>query len=108
MHIRVRQATSPDAASLATIEIASWRAAYQGVMPDALLNGLSHEAKTESWRQNLLKHGTSGRKRVLMAVSDTVAIGFVRLGINDENDQIGLVYLLCVLPEHWRHGVGAA
>jgi GNAT superfamily N-acetyltransferase len=77
-------------------------------MPTDLLSGLSHEEKTEAWRQNLLKHGTSGRKRVLVAVSDAVPIGFVRVGSDEDNNGVGLVYLLYVLPEHWRHGVGTA
>jgi GNAT superfamily N-acetyltransferase len=108
MQIRVRQATPEAAAALATAEIASWRAAYQGLMPNTLLSGLSHKEKTERWRQNLWKHGASGRKRVLVAVSDTVTIGFVRVGCDLKDCDIGLVYLLYVLPKHWRHGVGTA
>jgi ribosomal protein S18 acetylase RimI-like enzyme len=108
MPIHIRQATPKDAASLAMTEIASWRAAYQGLMPNALLSGLTHEQKTEDWRQNLLKHGASGRKRVLVAVSDTVAVGFVRVGCDEADQEAGLIYLLYVLPEYWRHGVGTA
>jgi GNAT superfamily N-acetyltransferase len=106
--IYIRRATPQDAASLATVEIATWRAAYQGLMPDAFLTGLSHEEKTEGWRRNLLKHGASGRKRVLVAVSDMVAIGFVRVGYEEDDHAVALVTLLYVLPEHWRRGVGAA
>jgi GNAT superfamily N-acetyltransferase len=106
MHIHIRPATPIDAASLATVEIATWRAAYHGLMPNAFLSGLSHAEKTEGWRRNLLKHAASGRKRVLVAVSDTVAIGFVRVGCDEDDPEVGLVYLLYVLPEHWRCGVG--
>jgi GNAT superfamily N-acetyltransferase len=108
MQIRVRHATPKDAASLATAEIASWRVAYQGLIPNAFLSGLAREEKTEGWCQNLLKHGASGRKRVLVAVSDSVAIGFVRVDYDGDDHEVGLVYLLYVLPEHWRHGVGTA
>ena len=106
MQICVRHAAPEDAASLATAEIESWRAAYQGLMPQAFLNGLSHEAKTRGWHRNLLKHGASGRKRVLVAVSDNVPIGLVRIGCDEDDNGVGLVYLLYVLPEHWRQGVG--
>ena len=61
------RATADDAVSLAAVEMASWRAAYRGLMPDAFLDGLSEEAKTEDWRRSLLKYGASGRKRVLVA-----------------------------------------
>src|ERR1051325_5300377 len=77
-------------------------------MPPVFLSELSHEAKADGWRQNLVKHGAFGRKRVLVAVSETAAIGFVRVGYDEDDDQAGLVYLLYVLPEHWRHGVGTA
>jgi RimJ/RimL family protein N-acetyltransferase len=107
LQIHIRHATPPDAASLATAEIESWRAAYTGLMPSAFLSGLSHAEKTESWRQTLLKHGAAGRKRVLVAVRDATAIGFVRVGCDTDKHEVGLVYLLYVLPEYWRHGMGS-
>jgi ribosomal protein S18 acetylase RimI-like enzyme len=108
MQIHIRRATPEDAASLAAVEVTSWRTAYRGLMPDALLDGLSEAEPTEGWHQNLLKHGTSGRKRVLLAVSDAGVRGFVRIGAEQEAHQIGLVYLLYVWPEVWRRGVGTA
>jgi GNAT superfamily N-acetyltransferase len=106
MEIVVRRAAPEDAASLAAVEALSWRAAYQGLMPDAFLDGLSHEQMTTDWHQNLLKHGLRGRKRVLVAVADAGEIGFVRVGLGEDEDEIGLLYLLYVLPEYWGRGVG--
>jgi RimJ/RimL family protein N-acetyltransferase len=108
MKITVRHATVYDAASLAAVELASWRAAYRGLMPDAFLDDLSEAEKTADWRQNLLKHGTSGRKRVVVAVSDTGVIGLVRVGPIMDEGEVGLVYLLYVLPAYWGYGVGTA
>ena len=101
MQIHIRRATPEDAASLAAVEVTSWRTAYRGLMPDAFLNRLSEAEYTEDWYQNLLKHGISGRKRVLLAVSDTQILGFVRIGAEQEAHQNGLVYLLYVRPEVW-------
>jgi RimJ/RimL family protein N-acetyltransferase len=106
MEIVVRRAVPEDAASLAAVEALSWRAAYQGLMPDAFLDGLSQEQMTTDWHRNLLKHGLRGRKRVLVAVADADEIGFVRVGLGEDEGEIGLVYLLYVLPEYWGRGVG--
>ena len=106
MQVRIRPATPCDAASLASVEVTSWRTAYRGLMPDAFLNRLSEAEYTEDWYQNLLKHGVSGRKRVLLAVSDTQILGFVRIGALEEVNRIGLVSLLYVRPEAWGRGVG--
>lgn len=108
MKIPLRRGTPDDAASLAAVEVASWRAAYRRLMPDAFLNGLSEVEKTTDWRQNLVKHGPAGRKRVCVATSDASVIGFVRVGPLMDEGEVGLVYLLYVLPEHWGHGVGTA
>ncbi len=108
MEILVRRATPDDAASLAAVEVTSWRAAYRGLMPDAFLDRLSAEEKTASWRRNLLKHGPSGRKRLRVAIGDDGVIGFVRVGSMWDAGEVGLVYLLYVLPDYWGHGVGTA
>jgi ribosomal protein S18 acetylase RimI-like enzyme len=107
IEILVRRATAEDAATLAAVEVTSWWAAYRGLMPDAFLDRLSLEEKTESWRRNLLKHEASGRKRVLVAVRDGEVIGFVRVGSVWDEGEVGLVYLLYVLPAYWGCGVGA-
>jgi hypothetical protein len=65
---------------LAAVEVRSWRAAYRGLMRDAFLSGLSEAEKATGWRQNLLKHGPSGRKRVYVALSDAGISGFIRVG----------------------------
>ena len=106
MEILVRRATPDDAASLAAVEITSWQTAYRGLMPDAFLNGLSKEQTTVGWHQNLLKHGTEGRKRLLVAVEDARVIGFVRVGRVGDEGEVGLIYLLYVLPEYWGCGAG--
>jgi ribosomal protein S18 acetylase RimI-like enzyme len=108
MEISIRRATPADAASVAAVEVASWRAAYRGLMPGAFLDRLSQTEHTASWRANLLKHAASGHKRLLVAVEDQKVVGFVRVGPESESSEVGLVYLLYVLPEYWGRGVGTA
>jgi ribosomal protein S18 acetylase RimI-like enzyme len=106
MKIIVRRATPEDAASLAALEVTVWQFSYRGLMPDAFLDALSQAEKTIQWRKNLLKHGPFGRKRVLVAVEDADVIGFVRVGVVEDEGKRGLVYLLYVLPSYWGRGVG--
>jgi GNAT superfamily N-acetyltransferase len=77
-------------------------------MPDAFLEGLSQTEHTASWHANLLKHAVSGHKRLLIAAEDQNIIGLVRIGPESGSSEVGLVYLLYVLPEYWGRGVGKA
>ncbi len=97
-----------DAELVAAVEVASWRAAYRDLMPGAFLDGLSEAEKAASWRHNLLKHGASGRKRLLVAIGADGIIGLVRVGAVWDAGEVGLVYLLYVLPAYWGCGVGKA
>jgi len=107
--LKLRRATPEDAPSLSAIEVAAWRAAYHGLMPDAFLEGLSEAEKAEEWCRNLAKHCPFGRKRVLVAEAEAGPIGFVRVGASSEEAAgTGLVYLLDVLPGYWGLGVGKA
>jgi GNAT superfamily N-acetyltransferase len=108
MDLLIRPATPEDAPALAAVEVATWQAAYRGLMPDAYLDRLSREVKAEIWGLNLLKHQHTRRKRVLVAVQDDEIIGFTRLGPAEDTGTVGLVSLLYVLPEHWGCGVGKA
>ncbi len=47
----VRLATPEDAPTIADIHIRSWRSTYRGLVPDAVLDGLSLERRTTSWRE---------------------------------------------------------
>lgn len=105
MSILLRSALPEDAARLAAVEVASWRAAYGSLMSRAFLDGLSTEIKAEEWERNLRKHEHSRRKRVIAATDKDAIVGFVRVG-TEEN--VGLIYLLYLLPEFWGCGIGKA
>lgn len=108
MEIQRHRATPEDAAALAAVEVRCWRVAYRGLMPDAYLDRLSEAEKATTWRKNLLKHGSSGRKRVWVALGNADISGFVRVGPMMDEGEVGLIYLLYVLPEQWRRGIGTA
>lgn len=47
--ITVRHATANDAAAIAQVHVASWQAAYRGLLPEALLVSLSVERRQRHW-----------------------------------------------------------
>ncbi len=53
----MRDAVPGDARAIAGVHVASWRAAYAGLMPDTVLAGLSVEERTASWTRLLAEPG---------------------------------------------------
>ena len=78
----VRPARAGDAASLARVQVESWRRTFAGIVPASLLAELtSSEAETlwqERWREAITNPPTS-RHRVLAAVTDAPARRACRL-----------------------------
>ncbi|HYB14456.1 MAG TPA: GNAT family N-acetyltransferase [Streptosporangiaceae bacterium] len=113
----VRQAREADAASLARVQVMSWRCGYAGIVPDALLTELTgDEAETvwrDRWREAIGNPPTS-RHRVLVAVEQALpraVVGFVSAGPATDADRWpgtdGELYELRVTPEQTGHGHGS-
>jgi hypothetical protein len=49
----IRAAQIEDAKQIAEVHVASWRAAYRGILPDSMLDNLSVEKRTELWQERL-------------------------------------------------------
>lgn len=100
----IRLATAADAASVATIQVSGWRAAYAGIMPDAYLAAYTVEKRVPIWSE-ILKEKTT-----LIAVHDREPVGFLSTGPSRDEDlsaaDCGEIYALYVDPEKWRSGVG--
>jgi ribosomal protein S18 acetylase RimI-like enzyme len=95
--LMVRAATPADASAIAELHVASLRAGYRGLMPDAHLDGLSVDERLTVWETLL----TDGRTTVLVA-DDPIA-GFVSF-----DAQKGWIGALYVDPPRFRTGVGTA
>ena len=113
----MRPAREADAASLARVQVASWRCGYAGIVPDALLAELTgNEAETmwrNRWREAITNPPTS-RHRVLVAVEQDPPremVGFVSAGPATDADRWpgtdGELYELRVAPELTGHGHGS-
>ncbi len=112
----VREARSSDAAGLARVQVASWRASLAGLVPDAVLAELaSADAEkqwAERWREAISAPPTS-RHRVHVAVSSPGSaspVGFASAGPATDADlwpgTDGELYELHVLPELTGEGHG--
>jgi GNAT superfamily N-acetyltransferase len=114
----IRRATPRDVTAVATVHVRSWQAAYRGLMPDEVLDGLSVERRAGMWR-SILQLGLAGHV-VLVAEADgadgagqdgDTLCGFVHVGPARDADQgpetaeLASIYLL---PEAWGHGTGRA
>ena len=116
----MRPAREADAASLARVQVASWRCGYAGIVPVPLLAELTgEEAATvwrDRWREAIINPPTS-RHRVLVAVEQVngspprAVVGFVSAGPATDADRWpgtdGELYELRVAPERTGHGHGS-
>jgi ribosomal protein S18 acetylase RimI-like enzyme len=104
--LSLRQARPSDAADLARIYISSWRDAYAGILPHALLGNMSQTAHTARWKSTI-----SGPGGVLIAEdADEGPIGLASFGAARDHG-LGLdgeIYTLYVDPEFLGRGAGSA
>jgi GNAT superfamily N-acetyltransferase len=103
--IELRDATTGDAAALTALNVASWRAAYGHMMPEAFLARIDMVA----WERRLRGRLADAGQFTVVACEGRRRLGFVTAGpIRDEPlAQGGEVYALYVDPAHTGHGVGS-
>jgi GNAT superfamily N-acetyltransferase len=108
--LTVRRAALNDAPAIAAVHIASWRAAYRGLMPDQVLDELSLEARERDWRGWLSEGGA--REFTLVAERDGTPVAFCTLEMpareEDEPDDVAAIPALYADPEAFGTGAGAA
>ena len=105
--MQITVAQREDCRALATIHVASWRAAYASLLPAEYLASLSVDDREESWISIL----ATSASRTLVARQDGSALGFVTFGpCRDEGAGAhqGEIWALYVTPPAWASGVGWA
>jgi GNAT superfamily N-acetyltransferase len=104
--VTFRSAGPDDAAAIAGVHVESWRAAYVGLVPQAVLDRLSVDRRQVFWTARLADPGES---RTFVAEDRGRIVGFAGTGrpTDPENPprtaELETIYLL---PDAWRHGVG--
>jgi GNAT superfamily N-acetyltransferase len=105
----IREATAIDAESISRVRVASWRAAYRGIIDAAYLDALSVEA---------------GRARYLRGFDPAPAAAFTRVAVDAGGRVVGFasggvargaggppregeVWMIYLLPDMQRRGLGS-
>lgn len=107
--IRIREARSDDAQGIAEVHVASWRAAYRGIVPDEYLAQLSVEQRARRWLETL----AVGVEIIYVAEDDAEGgghiVGFASGGVERSEDMPaydGELYAVYVLQEYHGQGIG--
>lgn len=93
--------------AVAVVHVRSWQAAYRGLLPDAILDGLSVDGRAHMWRTQLTEASDT---RIWVAEAADGIAGFVVAGPEDPRSDEGTaeVHAIYVAPERYREGIGTA
>jgi GNAT superfamily N-acetyltransferase len=100
----VRLATPDDAPTIAEIQVETWRAAYVGVMPQEILDGLDVEESGRNWERWISWENSAQ----FLAERSGAGVGFASVGPCRHEEGTGEVYAIYVRPEAWGTGSGWA
>ena len=105
---RIRRGTPDDAPAIASVRVDTWRSAYRGLLPDALLDGLDTTSISANWRRGL--EAIDPTRVAYVAEVDREVIGFASGGRARHANAAypGEVYALYVRDSHQGKGIGRA
>jgi len=105
----VRNSTPDDAEAIESVRIATWKACYRGIVPDAYLDSLNVRSSRVDQMRGAIDRADAGAR--VVGVADTRIIGMGIAG-PPEDDQLpegtGEVFAVYVLPDWQSRGVGRA
>lgn len=104
----IRQAGPADAAGMARVHVLSWQSAYQGLLPQELIDGLSIETRTRQWREWL--EAPKAHLNLVACDSEGQVLGFVSGG-RLRGDYAGFdceLAAIYLLPQAQGTGMGRA
>ncbi|MFI9453974.1 GNAT family N-acetyltransferase [Amycolatopsis sp. NPDC052450] len=95
----IRPATVDDAWPIAEVNVRSWQAAYQGLLPELYLRDLSVEGRAARWQRTLADPANQGD--ILVLVENGSLLGFT--AVDRIRGELRAIYLE---PERWGTGLG--
>jgi GNAT superfamily N-acetyltransferase len=109
----VRVAGAEDAAAIADAHVRGWLAAYRGLVPDSVLDGLSVERRASNWRDTIASQTPADSVGRTWVVEEAgVVRGFAATGaVRDPPDDLaaaGEVFAIYLAPEARGQGLGRA
>lgn len=103
----VRDAVVGEGRTIAEIRIASWRAAYTGLMPQELLDSMSIETGAARFEQAIIS-GAPG-SALLVVEGEGEVRGFAAIGPDRDGELAqGELYAIYLHPSRFRRGEGSA
>jgi GNAT superfamily N-acetyltransferase len=101
----VRDAGRLDAEVCAAIHVASWKAAYRGMMPDEYLDGLCVDDRLPAWRE-MLAAERAPQTVIVVIEDDGVVRGFATCRPTADTPTCGEVGAIYLEPDTWERGLG--
>ncbi len=102
----IRRAVISDAKAIAEVQVASWKAAYRGMMPDSLLDNLHAETRAKRWESILADNAS----RIFVFELDGHIVGFAGIDASTDEDvdkrNVGEIRAIYLAPNAWRKGYG--
>lgn len=107
--VTVRLANSGDADAIGRVQVETWHAAYEGLMPDEAIAGFDVERRQQMWREGLAREPQPG-SATLVAELDGEVVGFASVGRSrdEETENEGELYAIYLQPACWNRGIGRA
>jgi len=105
-----RRPALTDAPQLAEVATLAWQVGFEGLLPQAFLEGLDAERSRAQWAKDLATEGV-GLPHFLLAERSGHVLGFSASGPSRDQDagpNVAEVFALHVLPSAWGQGVGGA
>ena len=111
--IRIRRASRNDASAIGRVHVETWQSAYPGLLPDAMLAGMSDVRQSAMWSQTL-SDPREARGVFVADDEDAGVVGFGSCGpvrdtpegLDGTEQRVGEVYLLYVEPDFQNQGIG--
>jgi ribosomal protein S18 acetylase RimI-like enzyme len=103
--MRICSATIEDARTVAEIHVATWQAAYAGILPAKFLAELSVERREAYWREEI----PQGKQKLALVKVDDKTIGWMHYGACRDKDAAPAsaeIWAIYVSPEFWSTGAG--
>lgn len=102
----IRGADERDAAEIARVHIASWRAAYPGIIPADVLDGLNVDWQARQWKSII----TGASCQSIIAESERGCVGLASFAATRDDDDdpthVGEIQAVYVEPDCWGQGIG--
>jgi ribosomal protein S18 acetylase RimI-like enzyme len=103
----IRRAAPADVDAIATMHLASWLAAYRGLISDEYLDRVTHESRVARWERTFTPE-EAGVTETTLAVEGDNILGLCSFGpmVNPLATTMGEIYSLHIDPDTWRGGIG--